>query len=80
MHVLKSRRPELWKLTAHESSPAERRITEQFKLMFFEYTPSQYFEGDAKEYGFNIYPGQIDENLISELRSGALFPTSCKPN
>lgn len=34
----------------------------------------------AKEYGFNIYPGQIDENLISELRSGTLFPTSCKPN
>jgi hypothetical protein len=34
----------------------------------------------AKVYGFNMWPGQIDENLISELRDGRLFPISCKSN
>lgn len=32
----------------------------------------------AKVFGFNIYPGQIDEKLILDLRNGKLFPISCK--
>jgi SAM-dependent methyltransferase len=49
MHVLKTKKLELSKLTAHESSPAQRRITEEFKLMFLKYTPSHYFDSEEKK-------------------------------
>jgi hypothetical protein len=34
----------------------------------------------ASKFGFNIYPGQIDEQLIASLRGNVLFSSSCKSN
>lgn len=49
MHVLISRRPELHKLIVHESSPAERSITDQLRKLALEYIPSQYFQSAEQE-------------------------------
>jgi hypothetical protein len=34
----------------------------------------------ARQYGFNIYAGQVDEELVNQLQDNPLFSLTCKKN
>jgi SAM-dependent methyltransferase len=49
MYVISKNCSAISELVIHESSPAERKITEQLKSLSLKYIPSQYFQSELKE-------------------------------